>query len=73
MKEIYHSAFMQHVIFGIPMQDVQQKTLYTPGAPRKKVQGHRKGNNFQLQRDGGVGGEGSHTRKGAARGDGGAL
>ena len=25
VKEIYHSVFMQHVVFGIPMQDVQQK------------------------------------------------
>ena len=46
VKEIYHSAFMQHVVFGIPMQDVQnQKTLYKPGAP-PKVQGHQEGHNF---------------------------
>ena len=39
VKEIYHSVFMQHVVFGIPMQDVQQKPLYAPGTPRKALGG----------------------------------
>ena len=30
--QFYHSAFMQHMVFGIPIQDVQnQKSLYKPG------------------------------------------
>ena len=55
---------MQHMVFGIPMQDVQnQKTLYKPGAPRKE-EGNQEGNNFWYSRWG----KGSHTREAEARG-----
>ena len=61
VKEIYHSVFMQHVVFGIPMQDVQQKPLYAPGTPRKVL--GRGGGCLINDRKSVTWGEGNYTRE----------